>query len=180
MSLQVCGWWLPNLALLFISVSQALVAECWFKTLKIHFLILMSSWIWPLAPCPAKPSYGLTVINTSTPSAIHLEERTPGLGGYFDPGPWKGKWGNTISVMSLFVHKVLFCSLLSSFTALMETVVNLIEIKSQARRGCNKIIQKQKVGQKYRVSVFLHWKWKIFILNHCHERPKQCCLSLCL
>lgn len=55
--------------------------------------------------------------------------------------------------MSLFVHKVLFCSLLSTFTALMETVVNLIEIKSQARRGCNKIIQKQKVGQKYRVSI---------------------------
>lgn len=149
-SLQVCGWWLPNLALLLINVSQALVAECWFKTLKIRFLLWMLSWIWPLAPCPAKPRYGLAVINTSTPSAIHLEERTPGLGGYFDPGPRKEKWDNIQSVLCLFVQKVLFCSLFSTFTALMEKVVNLIEIKSQARRGCNKIIQKQKAGQKPR------------------------------
>lgn len=50
--------------------------------------------------------------------------------------------------MALFVHEVLFCHLLSASVAWMEKVVNLIEIKSQARRGCDEIIQKQKVGQK--------------------------------
>lgn len=50
--------------------------------------------------------------------------------------------------MALFVHEVLFCSLLSASSAWMEKVVNLIEIKSQARRGCDEIIQKQKGGQK--------------------------------
>lgn len=72
----------------------------------------------------------------------------PGLGGYFGPGPWKGNeiiqnqcCGFVCSRSSILSSTFCLCSMDGK-------VVNLIEIKSQARRGCDEIIQKQKVGQK--------------------------------